>query len=100
VSEAHWRVVVDDRARKDLRRIDPPDSSTDPERVERLAGDRAGVSQRARESAELGHDERVAAAARTNARCRPGALAVGAGQTVVDVDALGGHAECLQAVAR
>jgi mRNA interferase RelE/StbE len=24
VSEAHWRVVVDDRARKDLRRIDPP----------------------------------------------------------------------------
>jgi mRNA interferase RelE/StbE len=24
VSEAYWRVVVDDRARKDLRRIDPP----------------------------------------------------------------------------
>jgi mRNA interferase RelE/StbE len=24
VSESRWRVVVDDRARKDLRRIDPP----------------------------------------------------------------------------
>jgi mRNA interferase RelE/StbE len=24
VSEPYWRVVVDDRARKDLRRIDPP----------------------------------------------------------------------------
>jgi mRNA-degrading endonuclease RelE of RelBE toxin-antitoxin system len=24
VNEASWRVVVDDRARKDLRRIDPP----------------------------------------------------------------------------
>jgi mRNA interferase RelE/StbE len=24
VSASHWRVVVDDRARKDLRRIDPP----------------------------------------------------------------------------
>jgi mRNA interferase RelE/StbE len=24
VSESYWRVVVDDRARKDLRRIDPP----------------------------------------------------------------------------
>jgi len=24
VNEAYWRVVVDDRARKDLRRIDPP----------------------------------------------------------------------------
>jgi mRNA interferase RelE/StbE len=24
VSESHWRVVIDDRARKDLRRIDPP----------------------------------------------------------------------------
>ncbi len=24
MSEAYWRVVVDDRARKDLRRIDPP----------------------------------------------------------------------------
>lgn len=24
MSEPHWRVVVDDRAHKDLRRIDPP----------------------------------------------------------------------------
>jgi mRNA interferase RelE/StbE len=24
VSEPYWRVVVDDRARKDLRRLDPP----------------------------------------------------------------------------
>jgi len=24
VTERHWRVVVDDRAREDLRRIDPP----------------------------------------------------------------------------
>ncbi len=24
MSDPHWRVVVDDRARKDLRRIDPP----------------------------------------------------------------------------
>jgi len=24
VSEPYWRIVVDDRARKDLRRLDPP----------------------------------------------------------------------------
>lgn len=24
MTEPHWRVVIDDRARKDLRRIDPP----------------------------------------------------------------------------
>jgi mRNA interferase RelE/StbE len=37
VSEAHWRVVVDDRARKDLRRIDPPTRKRILSAIERLA---------------------------------------------------------------
>jgi mRNA interferase RelE/StbE len=37
VSEAHWRVVVDHRARKDLRRIDPPTRARILSAIERLA---------------------------------------------------------------
>jgi mRNA interferase RelE/StbE len=39
VSEQHWRVVVDDRARKDLRRIDPPTRKRILRALERLAQD-------------------------------------------------------------
>lgn len=37
MSEPHWRVVVDDRARKDLRRIDPPIRKRILSAIERLA---------------------------------------------------------------
>jgi mRNA interferase RelE/StbE len=37
VSEPHWRVVVDDRARKDLRRIDPPTRRRILDSIARLA---------------------------------------------------------------
>ena len=37
MSEAHWRVVVDDRARKDLRRIDPPTRARILSAIQRLA---------------------------------------------------------------
>lgn len=37
MSEPHWRVVVDDRARKDLRRIDPPTRKRILRAIERLA---------------------------------------------------------------
>ena len=37
VSQPHWRVVVDDRARKDLRRIDPPIRRRILNAIERLA---------------------------------------------------------------
>ena len=37
MSEAHWRVVVDDRARKDLRRMDPPTRVRILSAIERLA---------------------------------------------------------------
>jgi mRNA interferase RelE/StbE len=37
VSEPYWRVVVDDRARKDLRRVDPPIRRRILEAVVRLA---------------------------------------------------------------
>jgi mRNA interferase RelE/StbE len=37
VSEPHWRVVVDDRARKDLRRIDPAVRKRILSAIERLA---------------------------------------------------------------
>jgi mRNA interferase RelE/StbE len=39
VSEPHWRVVVDDRARKDLRRIDPPTRKRILSAITRLAQD-------------------------------------------------------------
>ncbi len=64
-----------------------------------LVGDRAGVGQRAREPVELGDDERVARAACGEGLVQAGALAVGAGEAVVDVDALGLHAERLEPVA-
>lgn len=37
MSEPYWRVVVDDRARKDLRRIDPPTRKRILSAIERLA---------------------------------------------------------------
>jgi mRNA interferase RelE/StbE len=37
VSEPYWRVVVDDRARKDLRRIDPPTRKRIVNAIARLA---------------------------------------------------------------
>ena len=37
MNEPHWRVVVDDRARKDLRRIDPPTRKRILSAIERLA---------------------------------------------------------------
>jgi mRNA interferase RelE/StbE len=37
VSEPHWRVVIDSRARKDLRRIDPPTRQRILRAVARLA---------------------------------------------------------------
>jgi mRNA interferase RelE/StbE len=37
VSEPYWRVVVDDRARKDLRRLDPPTRKRVLSAIERLA---------------------------------------------------------------
>lgn len=64
-----------------------------------LVSDRAGVGQRPREAVELGHDERVAGAAGRERLVQAGAFAVGAGEAVVDVDAFGGQAERLQAVA-
>ena len=39
MSEPHWRVVVDDRARKDLRRIDPPTRKRILNAITRLAQD-------------------------------------------------------------
>ena len=48
---------------------------------------------------ELGHDERVARAARGERLAQARPFAVGAREAVVDVDALGGDAEGLQAVA-
>jgi mRNA interferase RelE/StbE len=37
LSQPHWRVVVDDRARKDLRRIDPPTRARILSAITRLA---------------------------------------------------------------
>lgn len=37
MNEPHWRVVVDDRARRDLRRIDPPIRKRILSAIERLA---------------------------------------------------------------
>jgi mRNA interferase RelE/StbE len=37
VSGSHWRIVVDDRARKDLRRIDPPTRQRIVRAIARLA---------------------------------------------------------------
>lgn len=37
MSDPYWRVVVDDRARKDLRRIDPPIRKRILSAIERLA---------------------------------------------------------------
>ena len=59
----------------------------------------AGVGQRSRETIELGHDQRVAAATRGERLAQPRALAVSSGQAVVDVRALHADAERCQGVA-
>ncbi len=59
-----------------------------------IVEDFARVGQGSREPVELGDDQGVALAAAARAWCKPGSVAVGAGQAVVDVDALGAHAEC------
>ncbi len=51
------------------------------------------VGQRAGEPVEFGHDERVAGAAGRESLAEAGPGAIGAGQAVVDVDALGVDAE-------
>jgi len=69
--------------------IGPPTSAADP----------AWVRPRPISWFGLGHHERVAGAAGGERLTQTGAVAVGAGQAMVDVDALGGHAERPQAVA-
>jgi hypothetical protein len=64
-----------------------------------VVDDVARVAQRAREAVELGHDERVGGAARSQRFAQPGPVAMGAGETVVDVDALDRHAQRWQRVA-
>jgi hypothetical protein len=62
-----------------------------------IVDDVARVGQRAGEPVELGHDERVAGAAGGERLAQAGTVAVGAGEAVVDVDALGGHAQRFEA---
>lgn len=54
MTEAYWRVVVDDRARKDLRRIDPPTRDRILRAIGRLAhgAELAGDIKRLRGSGE------------------------------------------------
>ena len=54
MTEAYWRVVVDDRARKDLRRIDPPTRDRILSAIGRLAqgAELAGDIKRLRGSGE------------------------------------------------
>lgn len=54
MSQPHWRVVVDDRARKDLRRIDPPTRARILSAIERLAqgAELAGDIKRLRRSGD------------------------------------------------
>ncbi len=64
-----------------------------------LIDDVTGVWQRAGEAIELGDDEGVAVPARRERFAESGALAGGAGEAVVDVDAFGRDAEPGEAVA-
>lgn len=54
MTDAHWRVVVDDRARKDLRRLDPPARDRVLSAIKRLAqgAELAGDVKRLRGSGE------------------------------------------------
>ncbi len=54
MSQPHWRVVVDDRACKDLRRIDPPTRARILSAITRLAegAELTGDVKRLRESEE------------------------------------------------
>jgi hypothetical protein len=67
--------------------------------VGELVNDVARVGQRAREAVEFGHDERVAGAAGGERFAQAGPVAAGAGEPVVDVDALRVDAKRLEAVA-
>jgi hypothetical protein len=58
-----------------------------------LVDDRARVGERAREPVELGDHQRVTRAARCERLPQSRAIAVGAGEAVVDVNALGLDAE-------
>ena len=60
--------------------------------------DVAGVGKRACEAVEFGDDERVARVACGERFAESGPGTVGTGQAVVDVDALGGDAECGEGV--
>ena len=58
--------------------------------------DRPGVRDGARQSVELGHDERVARADGGKRLVKARTGPVGAGQTVIGVDAIGGHTQLRQ----
>ena len=64
-----------------------------------LVGDGSGVGQRPRKPVEFGDDQRVTFTASGQSFTQTGPLPVGAGQPVVDVDPVGCHTECGQAVA-
>jgi len=63
-----------------------------------LIGHRARVGQRPREAVELGHHQRVTRPTRRQRLAQPRAVAMRAGQAVVDVDALQLDAQRLQGV--
>lgn len=58
-----------------------------------LIGDRARIRDRSREAIELRHDKRLAGADRGQCLGEAGAIAVAAGEAMVSVDAILGHAE-------
>jgi hypothetical protein len=64
-----------------------------------LMRDIAGVRQRPSEPVELRHDQRVAGTARRERLAKPGTIALGAGQALVDVDAIRGDTERVERVA-
>ncbi len=64
-----------------------------------LVGDCSGVGQRPGKPVELGDDQRVTFTASGQSFTQTGPLPVGAGQAVIDVDPVGCHPECGQAVA-
>jgi hypothetical protein len=65
-----------------------------------LGDDVTRVGQRARQPVQSGYHQRVALPACGQRFAHPGTLAVGAGQAVVDVDEVRGHAALNQPVAR
>ena len=57
-----------------------------------------GVRQRARKAIELRYDQRVAGPARRKCLPKPRSIPLGAGQAVIDVDAIRRNAECIERV--